>query len=85
MERTELFQKALSACSKLLSEHPDSRGIQSIICQLDYLISIESRKSTDRSRLHELTIGILAVREVEPWDKQLAAILYDVDAEARRM
>lgn len=85
MERLSLFQKALDACKQLQSLYPAVVTIQSIINQLEYLIALESGRSTDRSRLKDIVIGVQAAREIEPLGLGVAELLYEVDGEARRM
>jgi hypothetical protein len=85
MKRIELFEKAAAACKEFLRTHPTNQAIQSIIKQIEYLISLETGKNRDRKRLKDVSIGILTVREIEPLDMDLAEKLHEVSAEARQM
>jgi hypothetical protein len=85
MVRLTLFHNALDGCKRLQVIYPASRPIQSIIAQLDYLIALETGQCSDRTRLKDINIGVLAAREVEDMDMQVAELLHTVSAEARRM
>ena len=84
-KRLELFEQARTACGKLLAEWPGKRAIQLIISQLEYLIALEEGTSSDRTRLKDLTIGVLAFREIEPLSMEIAELLGTVADEARSM
>jgi len=83
--RLERFQTALDACVRLKDKYPEGLGLTSIIKQIEYLISLETGRSTDRSRLKDIVIGVHAAKEIEPVDAKLAELLYLVDNEAQRM
>lgn len=85
MDRLRLFHKALDACVKLQGQYPEDETIDSIIKQIQYLISLETGQNRDRSRLKDIVIGIQAAREIEPLDLGIAQLLYAVDIEAGRM
>lgn len=54
--------------------------MESIDIQLDYLMQLLDNKISDRARLKDITIGIIAVREIEGVDDELAELLYEIDA-----
>jgi hypothetical protein len=83
MSDLELFRAALEATRELLSRY-DSVVLKSIIDQLNYLIDVETGKTKDTSRLANINIGILAVREVEDMDPDTAEQLHKVSAAVRR-
>ena len=83
--RHDLFQRALARCRELLRKYPDDRPLLSISRQLEYLIAVDGGKESDRSRLSEIIIGVLAAREVEPLDEVLAELLHAVSQEASMM
>lgn len=85
MTRLDLFTHARQAVARLQSDHPTSRPVLSILRQLDYLIAIEEGRETNRERLHEIVIGLLAVREIEPLDLQTAELLHQVSSEVEHM
>jgi len=53
--------------------------------QIEYLLSLERGSSTDRSRVKDINIGVLAAREIEPLSMETAEILHAVAGEARHM
>ena len=85
MDRLELFHKALDACIKLHGHYPKDETVDSVIKQIQYLISLETGQNRDRSRLKDIVIGIQAAKEIEPLDLDIAQLLYAVDIEAGRM
>lgn len=54
------------------------RLLLSIDHQLDYLIQVMEENNSDQSRLKDINLGIIAVREIEGVDDQLAELLYDI-------
>jgi hypothetical protein len=85
MTRLERFQTALDRCARLLAQYPQSRALVSIMEQLRYLIGVESGAVSDRSRIRSINIGVLAAREVEDMDQEVAELLHSISAEARGM
>jgi hypothetical protein len=85
MNRAELFDKAKRESEALSKEFPELPTIRSIMHQIDYLTQLTKGTTNDRSRLKEIVIGIQAAREIEPLNLELAELLYEVDAEARKM
>lgn len=85
MNRVELFKKAKVAVADLLREFPETHAAVSIDVQLDYLIALETGAETNRSRLEDIIIGILTVREIEPRSEAVAELLYKVSGEVRKM
>lgn len=83
--RIRLFRDAQIKCVDLSIKYPHSLALQSINKQLEYLINIETGTITDRTQLKNIIIGVLAAREVEPLDEDLAEILYKVSGEVSRM
>jgi hypothetical protein len=83
--RLALFQEALEGCRRFAKTYPTPWVTHSMIAQIEYLIGLETGQSSDRSRLKGINIGILAIKEVEDSDRQLADLLCAVSAEARRM
>ncbi len=79
-----LIQKAGAAVEALLQECPDFRPLLSIRNQLanlaDYIAG-----TADRARLRDIDIGLVAAREIEGWDDDLAHILHLFPAEARSL
>ncbi len=82
--RKELFGRALRMVKQAKSRHPDYfwEGIER---QLEYLIALTKGETSDRSRLGDINIGILTVREIEGLDDELASTLHNVSNEADNM
>jgi hypothetical protein len=84
-DRLLIFEQGLEECRTLLVRYPDSRALQSISKQIEFLIDLEKGLTHDANRLHEITIGVLTAREVEPLDGDVAELLYKIASEASRM
>ncbi len=80
MNRIEIFDKALMELDKFIEKFPSNILVKSIRFQLKYLIELEEGKEKDRSRLSEINLGLIAVREIEGKDDDLAEILYEVNS-----
>jgi hypothetical protein len=80
-----LFQRALDRAILLREKYPELETIYSIIKQLEYLIELDAGRSTDRSRLNEIIVGVQAAREIEPLDPDLAEMLYAVSEQSKHM
>lgn len=57
--------------------------LDSVIEQLTYLLSLADGTSTDESRLKNINIGLIAVREVEGADDALANMLHELAQDVR--
>lgn len=57
--------------------------LDSVIEQLNYLLSLANGTSSDDSRLKDINIGLIAVRELEGGDDALANMLYELEQEVR--
>jgi hypothetical protein len=84
-ERLKLFEQGLDECNALLCRFPDSRALQSIKKQIEFLIGLEKGTEHDVARLREITIGVLTAREVEPLDEDVAEVFYKIAGEATRL
>jgi hypothetical protein len=83
--RLEIFEEALASTKCLREKHPCDAAIQSIIKQLEYLVQLADGKESDATRLKDIIITILAVREIEPLDMSVANQLYRVVEEVESM
>lgn len=54
------------------------RLLVSIDHQLDYLIEISEEGNFDNTRLKDINLGVIAVREIEGIDDKLAELLYEI-------
>lgn len=85
MSRVKLLELGRLKCNALLDQYPDTPAILSVSRQLDYLIGLESGSVTDRSRLKEITIGVIAAREVEALDDDVAEVFHRISSEVKCM
>lgn len=85
MNRQQLLEIGRQKCATLLSQYPSSNALLSVFRQIEYLIGLESGAIADRSRLKEITIGVITAREIEPLDDEAAETFYQIAGEAKRM
>lgn len=85
MNRLSLFKKALELCRERLKKSPTPQPLRSIEKQLEYLIDLEEGRRSDVERMADLNLGLLAARELEPQDMELADLIYDVTAAVKQM
>lgn len=85
LDRSSLFNTALTACGNLRVLHPTNVTIKSVISQLRYLMDLDAGRIKDRSRLDSIVIGVLARREIVFLDSKAAELLEEVADEARKM
>jgi hypothetical protein len=81
----ETFSAALHDLQRLMDKYPRSTALKMAAEQLAYLIDIESGKSMDRSKLGNINVGLIGLREVEDMDPELATRLYHIQAIAKKM
>nr|WP_174505710.1 immunity protein Tsi6 family protein [Acinetobacter sp. Marseille-Q1620] len=86
-QRLELFNIGLQRCEELLNLYPEIEDvINSIRKQINFLIEIENgQEKNNRSRLDDIIIDVLTVREIEPRDSELSEIFYKISSEAKNM
>jgi hypothetical protein len=85
MKTLELLSSTLVSAENFRERHPADQAIASIVNQLKFLIELEQGTRTGWNRIKDLTLGVLAVREIEPLDKSLAEHLYKVLEEVSQM
>jgi hypothetical protein len=85
MTRQQLLERGRQECSRLLAQYPSSTALLSVSRQIEYLIGIAGGSVTDRSRLKEITIGVITAREIEPLDDDAAETFYQIASEAKQM
>lgn len=81
-EFESVLTKALTRTEQRMAERPDLTPLVSIQKQLEYLIKFNN-KEADGSRLKDINVGLVAVREIENWDDELAALLHEISTEVR--
>lgn len=83
--RLELFEEAMRKCNELIQLYPDLVVLVSIKNQIEYLLQLENKTNSDRSRLVDIIIGIQTAREIEQVDENAAELFYEVSSEVKRM
>lgn len=76
----DIFKEALSQLLELTDKLQSNILINSIEFQLKYLIDLEEGRQKDRSRLAEINLCLIAAREIESKNDDLANILYEVNS-----
>jgi len=85
MSRIVLFASARDRARSVVEGKPFLFPLESVIAQLDYLISVEEGAETDLRPLRTMNLGQIAARDIEPVDRDLAGMLHSVSAEVRQM
>lgn len=85
MNRLRLLALGREECRALLCKYPNSKALLSISRQIEYLIGLEDGSIADRSRLKEITIGVITAREIEPLDDDAAEIFFKISSAAKHM
>ena len=75
--------EARKRCETLLAARPGLAPLVSIRNQLIYLQQV-CAGTAGPERLAEIILGLLAVREVEGWDDELADLLHSIQAAVNR-
>lgn len=83
--RLKLLESGLQDCDRLLVMYPQSVALQSVKKQIEYLLELEQGIHSDRSRIKDITIGVLTAREIEPLDDDAAEIFYQIASASKNM
>lgn len=71
------IERALATCRSRLKEKPSYLPLQIAEEQLSCLLACLAGKETRTEKLSEINVGLLAVREFEPHDMELAEQIYE--------
>jgi len=85
MNHLQLFRSAKKKTEAALDRAPHMFPLESVISQLDYLISVEEGEESDRGPLATINLGQIAAHYLENFDRELAETLFRVSAAARQM
>jgi hypothetical protein len=77
------IQTAIDRTHTLKARHGANPLLDSVIEQLSYLLSLADGTCSDASRLKDINIGLIAVREIEGADDVLAGMLHELAQEVR--
>ncbi len=83
--RKQLIEKALFKSREVKLKFPTYFFWDTLERQLEYLLDLAENKTCDKSKLKNMTIGILTVREIEGLDEELSDSLYQVADMAEKM
>lgn len=79
------LESAVAACRQLMQQHPNHPTLTSIEAQLQYLLELANGASSDRSRLHQIVIGVQAAREIESMNLEIAEQFHEAASIARTL
>ncbi|MBX9905921.1 MAG: hypothetical protein K2Y31_16340 [Burkholderiales bacterium] len=77
LKHKDNVERALATCRSRLKEKPNHLPFQIAEEQLSYLLTCLSGKEFNAKELSEINVGLLAVREFEPHDMELANQIYE--------
>lgn len=84
-ERLDLLEIGKQKCDGLRARYPNNAALASVAIQIEYMIGLEQGTHSDRSRLKDITIGVLTAREIEPLDNATAETFYQIASVAKEM
>lgn len=84
-ERLELLETGKRKCDLLRARYPNNAALASVAKQIEYLTGLEQGTHSDRSRLKDITIGVLTAREIEPLDDDAAETFYQIAGISKEM
>jgi hypothetical protein len=84
-KRRELLEEGQRKCRELIAKYPDSVALLSVAKQIKYLIGLEQGAQSGRSRLKDITIGVLTAREIEQLDPDGVEIFYQIASMSKGM
>ena len=85
MNTINIINEAIKISKARIKAAPNFPIFQSIDAQLDYMDKLINGKIIDKSKLHQINVGLYAVKEFEESDPEFANILKKVQYIADRM
>jgi len=85
MNETDVIFRAKRRCVEMMATHPGFIPLQEALEQLSYIEAALMEDGADRSRLKDITLGLLAAREFEVRDFEFAESLYLIEEIVDRM
>jgi predicted metal-dependent hydrolase len=86
LKRVAVIRKSLAWVQEELEKYPEEIALDSVRNQLIYLLGLVEGTHEDRSKLSDITLGLLGARELDGViPEQLTELLCEVQGEARRM
>lgn len=77
MKPIDYIDRALTLVAQRAANHPGYEVFLSLDKQLQYVRAVLLDRSLDRSMLHQISIGSIAVKEFDETDPELARALKD--------
>jgi hypothetical protein len=65
MDKLGTVETALQECETLMRQNPSAGPFDYVAVQLRYLLNLLKEESNDKSRLKDINIGLIAIREFE--------------------
>ena len=79
----EKILETMASLRKMRAGHFVCPSMDSAMIQLEYLL-LFLQGGSDRSRLADINIGVIAVREIEAVDMELADLMHEIQGWVRR-
>jgi hypothetical protein len=83
MNKAEIILQALQECESLKQQHPTCPPLDYVAVQLRYLLGLVNGEHSDKSRLKDVNVGLIAIREIDTrfpeFADQLMAVAKVVD------
>jgi hypothetical protein len=80
----DLLLTALRRCDEVAAKWGGGAPFPSVRAQLAYLVELASGRSSDRSRLGEIILGVQAAKEIEQLDESFAELLHEISDQVRQ-
>lgn len=77
------LQDALTHARALRNRYSTHPSLDSVISQLEYLIALQEGANSSRERLANISLGVIAAREIEGIDDRLSDMLYEIAANVK--
>jgi hypothetical protein len=84
-DRSAIFDRADEAITALERDWPTLSYLPSFRKQIAYLRAVEQGEESDRSRLSQINIGVIAAKDIEDRNPEIAETLYELADVARTM
>lgn len=65
MDKAEIALQALRECDSLKQQHPRCPALNYVAVQMRYLLELLNGEPSDKSRLKDVNVGLIALREFD--------------------
>lgn len=80
MNKIEIIQTALQECEALMRQNPSAGPFDYVAVQLRYLLGLVKGEINDKSRLKDINIGLIAIREFDTRFPEFADRLMKIES-----